>query len=216
MGFWEIFFITLLFPSFSRYLHRQRPTTLIPCAEEVAMKAYRVFPVILIAALFAGCPARSLHPLFTDQEAVYNPSLIGTWETDDETYTFEKLKEKNYQLVIRSKTESDSTIYVVWLGKVGSQWFLDSYPIVNSDEYHYLSTHVFTKMTLAGDTLRLASLEGDWLSKMIDQKKMKIAHVRRDSEVILTASTKELQQWIGTIAEYGEPFPNEDVFVRVE
>ncbi|MEW5800364.1 MAG: hypothetical protein AB1728_15300 [Bacteroidota bacterium] len=180
------------------------------------MKAIRFLSVIFITALFAGCPARSLHPLFTDQDAVFNPSLIGTWETDDETYTFDTLKEKNYQLVIRSKKENDSTIYVVWLGKIGSQWFLDSYPIVNSDEYHYVSTHVFTKMTLAGDTLRLASLEADWLSKMIDEKKMKIAHVRRASEVILTASTKELQQWLATIAGNSDAFPNEDLLVKIK
>ncbi len=180
------------------------------------MKAIRFLSVVLITALFGGCPARSLHPLFTDQEAVFNPSLIGTWETDDEAYTFEKLKEKNYQLVIRSKKENDSTIYVVWLGKIGSQWFLDSYPIVNSDEHHYMSVHLFTRMKLAGDTLRLASLEADWISKMIDEKKMKIAHVRRDNEIILTASTKELQQWMGTIAENSEAFPNENAFARMK
>lgn len=178
------------------------------------MNAFRFFSAVLIAVSFAGCPARSLHPLFTDQDAVFNPSLIGTWEVDDETYTFEKLKEKNYQLVIRSKNENDSAVYVVWLGRIGSQWYLDSYPIVNSDEHHYLSVHVFTRMKLDGDTLRLASLEADWISKMIDEKKTRIAHVRRDNEVILTASTKELQQWMGSIAENSEAFPDENAFSK--
>lgn len=180
------------------------------------MKVIRLLFIVLITALFAGCPARSIHPLFTDQDALFNPSLIGTWGTDDETYTFEKLKEKNYQLVIRSKKEYDSTAYVVWLGKIGSQWFLDSYPIVNSDEHHYLSVHVFTRMKLERDTLRLASLEADWISKMIDEKKMKISHVRRDNEIVLTASTKELQQWMGTIVDNSEAFPNEDAFVKIK
>lgn len=180
------------------------------------MKSIRFFFIVLIAALFAGCPARSIHPLFTDQDALFNPALIGTWGMDDETYTFEKLKEKNYQLVIRSKKESDSTAYVVWLGKIGSQWFLDSYPLVNSDEHHYMSVHVFTRMKMEGDTLRLASLEADWISKMIDEKKIKVAHVRRDNEVVLTASTKELQQWMGTIGTNNEAFPNEDAFARIK
>ncbi|MBI2428239.1 MAG: hypothetical protein HYV29_05485 [Ignavibacteriales bacterium] len=180
------------------------------------MKSFRIALVTVIAIVFAGCPVRSIFPLFTDQDAVLNPALIGTWEADDETYTFEKLKEKNYQLVIRSKKESDSTTYVVWLGKIGSHWFLDSYPIVNSDEHHYMSVHVFTRMKLEGDTLRLASLEADWISKMIDEKKIKITHVRRENEVILTASTKELQQLMGTIANNREAFPDENAFVRIK
>lgn len=180
------------------------------------MRSIRAILIILTTALFAGCPVRSVFPLFTEKDAVFNPSLIGTWESEDETYTFEKLQEKNYRLAIRPKKENDSALYVVWLGKIGARWFLDSYPIVNSEEYHYFSMHLFTRMDLNGDTLRIASLEADWLSKMIDEKKMQFTHVLRGNEVILTGSTTELQKLLATIGGTGEAFPNENVFIKTK
>lgn len=179
------------------------------------MKLHRFILLIAVTMLFAGCPARSFNPLFTDQDALFNTALIGSWESEGETYTFEKLKEKNYKLSIHSNTSTDSSLYVVQSGKIGSWWFLDSYPLANSDEHHYLSVHLITKMTIAGDTLRLASLEADWLAKMIGEKKLQIAHIKRDNEIILTASTKELQQLVATIGGNKEAFPNPGIFVRV-
>jgi hypothetical protein len=179
------------------------------------MKSIRVILFISVPFLFSGCPARSIHPLFTDKEAVFNTSLLGIWSNNEESYTFENLHEKNYRLVVRPKEENDSAVYTVLLGKIGEAWFLDSYPIVNSNEHHYLSAHVFTRMILQGDSLYMASLEADWLLKMITEKKIKVAHVRRENEIILTASTKNLQQFINTISTNNEAFPNQSVFVRM-
>jgi hypothetical protein len=179
------------------------------------MTLHRFILLTATTMLFAGCPARSINPLFTDQESLFNASLIGSWANEDEIYTFEKLKEKNYKLIIHSNTSNDSSLYVVQSGKIGSWWFLDSYPLTSSGEHHYLPVHLITKMTLAGDTLRLASLEADWLAKMISEKKLQIMHVKRNDEVILTASTKELQQLVATIGGNSEAFPNPGMFVRV-
>jgi len=180
------------------------------------MKAFRVALIIACTSFFVGCPARSIHPLFTDADAVFNSSLIGSWKSEGETYTFEKLKEKNYKLVIRSNSSNDSSLYVVLCGKIGSWWFLDSYPLTGSGEHHFLPVHMITKMTLIRDTLRLASLEADWLSKMIAEKKIHIQHVKRNDEIILTASTQELQNFITTIGGNEQAFPNPADFIRVK
>jgi hypothetical protein len=70
------------------------------------------------------------------------------------------------------------------------------------------------RLWLDGDTLRLAGLDGDWLGKMIDKKEITIAHLRRDGEVILTASTTELQQLVRRFAEDQEAFPDPEKYVR--
>ncbi|MCK9409616.1 MAG: hypothetical protein WCX28_03985 [Bacteriovoracaceae bacterium] len=178
------------------------------------MKPIRIIPLLLITALLSGCPARSLHPLFSERQAVLLASLIGTWENNEETYTFEPLQGNNYRLVIRPKDEKDSSVYSVLSGKIGSDWFLDSFPIVNSKEHHYLSMHVITKMTLNGDTLTLAMLESDWLLKAITEKKITVQHVKRENEIILTGSTEELRRFITLSGSEEEAFPDVSVFIR--
>ena len=178
------------------------------------MRSFRVILLVLFAALLAGCPARSIHPLFTEKDAVFNSALIGSWDNKDEIYTFEKLKESIYRLVIRSREENDSSVYSVMLGKIGQSWFFDSFPIVNSNEHHYMSVHVFTRMVLQGDSLTIATLEDDWLLKMIEEKKIKIGHIRRENEIILTASTKELQKLFAEIGTNNDAFPDQKTFAR--
>jgi len=178
------------------------------------MKPIRFIPLLILSLLISGCPARSLNPLFTEQQAILLPLLIGTWENMDEIYSFEPLPGNNYRLVIRSADEKDSSIYLVLSGKIGNTWYLDSYPIVNSQEHHYLSMHVVTQMVLNGDTLKLAMLEGDWLLKMDKEKKLKTPHVQRENEIILTGSTEELQQFIAFAGKDSDAFPDVGIFVR--
>jgi len=179
------------------------------------MKKFCLLVVLSCAFISLGCPVRSLNSLFTEKEFSFNPSLVGAWKSHEETYEFRPSTEKSYQLVVASESEPDSFSYTVLLGKIGTNWFLDSYPLTNSDEYHYLSTHIFSRIKLQGDTLRLAILEGEWLSKMIEKKEVKIPHVRRESDIILSASSKELQALFLKYGGNNEAFPIESAFIRL-
>lgn len=179
------------------------------------MKNLRTVGIGVLVFIFMGCPARSIHPLFGEKDVTLNPSLLGTWTTSDESYTFSPSADRSMRAVIRSLTSEDSAVYTTLAGTIGNQWYLDSYPYVNADEHHFLSVHVFTKMTLSGDTLTLASFENDWLEKQIDEKKISVTHIRRGSEIILTASTKELQSLIRTAGGNNDAFPNSTKYVRV-
>lgn len=180
------------------------------------MSHLRMFLTVILMILFAGCPARSLHPLFTDTDVVFDPVLLGTWISDDDSYTFSPSPDKSYRMVIHSLTSDDSSVYTVQAGTIGRHRYLDSYPYVNADEYHYLSVHVFTLMRLAGDTMTLASFENDWLEKQIDAKKISIPHVKRGQETVLTASTKELQEMFRSIDGDSLAFPHRTSYTRVQ
>jgi hypothetical protein len=184
--------------------------------KDPTMKPFGNALLFLATFFFMGCPARSIHPLFTEQNAVLLASLVGTWENNDETYTFESFQGNNYRLVVRPKSENDSAVFLVLSGKIGTHWFLDSYPIVNSSEHHFLSTHIFTKMSLNDDSLSLSTLEADWLLKMSNAKKLKVPHVKRENEIILTGTTGELRQWIATAGANPEAFPEMSTFHRVQ
>jgi len=183
--------------------------------ERIRMKNLSRIGTGILVFIFLGCPARSIHPLFSENDVTLNPALIGTWSSNDDTYAFTLTSDRTMKTVIRSLTSQDSAVYTTLAGTIGNQWYLDSYPYVNSDEHHYLSVHVFTKMTIAGDTLTLASFNNDWLEKQISEKKISVAHIRRGSEIILTASTKELQSMIRAVGGKNDAFPNSTNYVRV-
>lgn len=180
------------------------------------MYRMRTILIIVITVMFAGCPARSIHPLFHDTDVQFDPALVGTWISGDDTYTFSPSSDKAYRTVIRSLTADDSSVYTVLAGAIGRHRYLDSYPYVDADEHHYLSVHVFTLMKLIGDTLVMASFENDWLEKQLEAKTISIPHIKRGEEIILTATTKELQKMFRTIDGNSLAFPNRTVYTRMK
>jgi hypothetical protein len=184
------------------------------------MNRIRYLAAAGISILLMGCPARSLFPLFTNDDTVFNPILIGTWvdHKNGDTFSFQKSGEKNYQVILREqmgKGKVNSEAYTVLLGQIDKFWFIDSYPTVkNGSAHHSVSAHILSRIWIDQDTLRMASLEDDWLKAMIDADKIDIAHVRRGDDIILTATTDELQTFAAIFAEDNNAFPNQGVLVR--
>ncbi len=177
--------------------------------------------ILGLAVLFAGCPVRSLQPLFTDKDTAFNPLILGTWVNKGDVYTFRQAGEKNYEVVVRPDTSSnegmDSVMYAVQLGKLGNSWFLDSFLAGDPGDFHLLSMHIISKIEFqSADSFSVSSLESDWLKKKIDDGSLTIAHVKRDGDVILTATTEELQQLVTRYADDSGAFPNPGEFVRVK
>lgn len=164
-----------------------------------------------IALLLAGC-VQSLHPLFTDQNLVFEPALVGTWAEEDSKniWIFLKSGEKAYELVYTEK--GTPAKFSARLGRLGKSLFLDlipQMPDIRNDlqQAHLLPTHTFSKVWMEGDTLRLAMLDHDWLKRMIDSRKLKIGHERLGNQVVLTAPTKKLQEFVAKYSEDGKAFP---------
>ena len=179
------------------------------------MKAISYGAAIAMSILLTGCPTRSLFPLFSEKDVKFKPELIGTWslEQDGSTLSFEKSSEKSYTVVFKDKKEE---VYHVQMGRLGKFWFLDSSPAKDESDYHMIPTHIISKIKLDGDTLQISFLESDRLRDLIDAHKLNVAHVHRNNEIILTASTGELQDLVLRLADDEEAFPKPDSFVRVK
>lgn len=190
---------------------------------------------IFIAAIMVIVPGclRSLHPLYTEKDLVFDGKLLGTWVEKDgkATWTFEKGGEKRYELVYYQRdyrregtpekvVSGDTARFSVHLVKLGRYYFLDIVPgklNVKNDLLmtHLVAAHTFSRVWLGADTLRMAMFDQDWVKKMIDSKKLKIQHERLDEEqVILTAPTKAIQKLVVTYAENKEAFPGPSELVR--
>ncbi|MCX7824007.1 MAG: hypothetical protein N2689_00425, partial [Verrucomicrobiae bacterium] len=61
---------------------------------------------------------------------------------------------------------------------------------------HMLPVHLFTKISLEGDTLRYATLKFDWVKQLRVDKKLAVRHEVQEDMTILTASTEELQDFL--------------------
>ncbi len=180
------------------------------------MKAISYGAAITMAILFIGCPTRSLFPLFSEKNVEFKPELIGTWslEQDGSTLSFAKSGKKSYTVVFKDKKEEK--VYQVQMGRLGKFRFLDSFPAKDKSDYHMIPTHIISKIKLDGDTLQISFLESDRLRDPIDAHKLNVAHVRRNNEIILTASTGELQDLVIRLADDVEAFPKPDAFIRVK
>ncbi len=180
------------------------------------MKTMKNLLAIVLALFLMGCPARSLFPLFTEKNLVFNPGLVGAWIDKDkkETYFFQKTEGKNYIVIVCH--DEDTTQYITQLGQIGKLWFLDSYPSEDPTNYQFIPTHIISKMWLNGDTLRFASLESDHLKKLIEKENLKISHTFLKEDVLLTASTDELQQLVLQLAQDDRAFPNPTKLIRVK
>jgi hypothetical protein len=174
------------------------------------MKPRKTFIISATVFIFVlgmmGCFVLSVHPLYFEKDLVFESDLVGTWgpkehEKDlSELWIFKRSGEKSYQLIVRVKDEGEG-LFEAHLLKLGKHLFLDLYPEepeTGSEFYnmHVIPAHSFIRVSLEGHVLRLGFFDLEWLKKNIEENKVSIKHERRDDLIVLTASTKELQEFV--------------------
>jgi hypothetical protein len=170
-------------------------------------KTYVMGVFILFFVLgMTGCFVLSVHPLYFEKDLIFESGLVGTWgekaheEDLAELWIFQKSGDKSYRLTIKLKDEGEG-IFEAHLLKLGEHLFLDLFPEepeTGSEFYnmHVIPAHSFIRVSLEGHVLRMGFFDLDWLQKNIEENKVSIKHERRDDMIVLTASTKELQEFV--------------------
>jgi len=174
-----------------------------------------VTAAVMLCLVLSTCgPVPSLHPLYTQSDLVFEPALLGTWTSNNgqerNTLTFERQGDRGYKTVFTEK--STSTGLAIHLVRLGAYSFFDVYPARRMDGGLAVSTHFFCKVLIERDSLRLAYLDETWLQNKLKDGSVKLAHEFVDSDLVLTASTKDLQQFVMRHAEDEEAFPDPGVF----
>jgi hypothetical protein len=155
-----------------------------------------------LALILGGC-VPSVHPLFTENEQISDANIVGIWYTTDsnDTWVF-KPQEKGYEGIYIENNKNMSS-FDVKIGKLGKYMFLDVYPqkanLADNDFYKSLLVyaHTFLKMELTKDSLKLSVMSPDSIDKLLKSDPNIIKHERvEDGKVVLTASTKELQDFM--------------------
>ncbi|GMV90273.1 MAG: hypothetical protein AMXMBFR82_00510 [Candidatus Hydrogenedentota bacterium] len=166
--------------------------------------------LIAVLLLSASCIPLSLHPLYTDEDLVYDPGLEGAWGEEGEQWIFEKADEKEYKLTIKDNDES--FIFSAHLVQLKEYRFLD----MQASEVAGLSdffggflvpAHGIFQIEREGDTFRLRTMDYEWLEDRLEKGRLWVAHEELDDWFVFTADTKRMQRfflkWVDHEDAYG-------------
>lgn len=172
-----------------------------------------LFLISILACLpLIACPSYSLHPLYTDQDAVAEPALEGTWVSPDPgdkgEMTFKKVSDYEYSLAIVDPDIKASQTYKVHLVHLGGQLFMDLVfddqtvdGVKQDDPIGVLATHVILKLKTSGDDLAYATLEDDAIKKPNPTGGAPLDYLGTDEGLLVTAPTDALRRYISAHTE---------------
>jgi hypothetical protein len=186
----------------------------------------RLFPIGLIAALLcvlAGCePQKSLFPLATDEDKVFESQLLGEWKIWTGTelksgekpgfITFSKDNDPyTYDVKIPNFGDDGSTTLTsrAKLAKLGDLLFVD-FEAPDLDKlprfpYPAVESHVFGKLSLEKDKARIDFLSDVWVQDNLKAGKLLLAFVPLQGAV-LSASTADLRRFAVDHADDAKAF----------
>jgi len=173
----------------------------------------RILCLIAVICLIAmGC-VPSLHPLYTSEDVVFDPALVGTWidEDQNETWDFSRDGDHAYTLQYTDEHGHPGT-FDVRLVQLDTLRFLDLFPVrpdtgVNDFyQLHLIGAHTFAHVRQIGPTLELATLDTDKLEALLKTQPNAIRCDTVDDAIILTAPTDELRLFLPAHVT------NEDIF----
>ena len=185
------------------------------------MKLWLLPLVIFACFLLVGCPSYSLHPLYTDQDAVVVPALEGTWidpssdpkeKTTFQT-TFQKSGDHGYTMIVDEAGTKLIQTYDIRLIRLGNQLFMDlawSDQTLNGANLDppigAFIAHEILKVEISEDDLAYATLEDDAIKKQGRATGENLLEYRTSDNgaLLVTASTDGLRRYVA--AHAGDAF----------
>jgi len=156
----------------------------------------------LLAVMLGGCVLPSLHPLYTDEELIFEEKLIGKWSDGNDIWEFREGEGENYQMRVLDGEWKEGQ-FVAHLVKLGDMFFLDIFPDgVTLGEpqafygFHILPVHTFMKVEQIEPKLQLRAMDYDKVSEMLEEDPNLLKHEVVEDRIVLTASTEQLQEFI--------------------
>jgi len=172
------------------------------------MKVTKILIVLVAFLLPTGCFPElisSLNPIYTEDEIVFEPGILGTWKGEDFSWLFEERDGESYRL---TEPDGDCGAFETRLCRIGNHLFMDLYPEKPhpGEDLFMIPTHTFVKITIEGDTMRVSFLMEEPEQGVLQTGKIKAPHVIVEGRPILTGSTRELRAMLLAHASDAEVF----------
>jgi hypothetical protein len=183
---------------------------------ETVMKSVGTLLILIWSLMLMSC-VQSLNPLYTEQDLIYDNSLVGVWidmETG-ETWAFSNGGKLEYKL-LHTEEDGRSGEFSARLVKIEDKTFLDIVPVKTgfpqSDFYqsHFLMTHTFMHVETKESTVQISVLESRWLKDLLAENPEAINHEKINGEIVLSSSPKDMQKFLlanlNTREAFSKPF----------
>jgi len=175
----------------------------------------------LLVFLASGCLIKSLHPFYTEKDLVFRKELPGNWLAQDSSlwnisqrmrfdgFLQPEKGDNAYNILMTDEKGTGS--FIAHLFRLDGSLYLDFYPdevqVSNSlASYHLIPAHTLAKVEVSADEIVIRWYNEEWLLELFNQNKVRIPHERipydlddqnpDNYQVILTASTEELQKFL--------------------
>jgi hypothetical protein len=188
------------------------------------MKTKKVVFYLLAVALGGCLPLSSLHPLYTDEQLIFEEKLVGKWSgtNDRNIWEFRQNGEKAYKL--RILEEGKEGLFEAHLVQLEDMMFLDIFPddatLDNVQDFykiHILPMHTFAKIEQMDPNLVLQIMDLDKVREILKSDPNLMKHEVLDgNNIILTAATQDLQKFVIEYAGTEGVFGGARVFSRCE
>lgn len=190
--------------------------------------------LLLVVFLFQGCIIHSLYPLYTAETIFLDKNIEGFWTSPSSKgdadcpkgLLFEKAQDKNFYYLTTCEDGVSSKLET-HLVKIGKYTYLDMYPErdhprekgkenkVGFSDFHLIATHSFARVTVNEKKLTMESFKTEWLEDLFKQRKIRIKHeVIKDDEILLTASSKDLQKFVLKYEEEKKAYKDGDEYIK--
>jgi len=189
----------------------------------------------MFAAIMSGCvPVLSLHPLYTEKDVISDKKLYGTWVSDSNdsktTWEFKRTDEpKNAYKLIFTDEEEKKGSFVAHLVKLQDKLFLDIFPSElpwdpkdpNKMDWPYNSlflipAHTFVKVDAIEPKLKLRLTLESKMEELLKENPGAAEHTSVGDRLVLTGSTKKLQEFILKYADDQRVFTDPVILSRKE
>jgi hypothetical protein len=202
------------------------------------MKTKNILLTGLMIFFITGCFVKSLHPFYRENELLFKKELLGTWVGNDssvwqieqgmKTTGLFKPRVPESAYIITYTDKQGTARFSVHLFKLGNRLFLDFYPeeVESSNDLmasHLVPMHTVARVNLTTDRMVINWFNEEWLIGLFRQNKIRIAHEKipyesgKDGDdnfqVILTASTEDLQKFMLKYSEDPNAIKNDYTFV---
>jgi len=207
------------------------------------MKKIALTTAFAFLVIFLSSCLTTLHPIFTKKDLAYDSRLIGTWNIEREGNkerviitnlatenslelpgNISDIKEKGYLISYQHEHSEDPERFIAFLARIGKYLYFDYYPAYKKedqklDEFagaHWVKMHTSYRVVILNDgSFELSQLDGSYVNNLIDQKKIRINHEKGvDDNIVITASTSELQQYLIKYSDEPEAYDSKKTIFK--
>lgn len=119
-------------------------------------------------------------------------------------------------LYLLQKQGGENELFLAGLLQINGSYYFDLYQLYFDTEQFRFPVHIFMKASIRQDELELHYFDASWLQELIANRQVRIKHeVNRDGNVLLTASTLDLQRFVEKYGDIDEAYRDNDVMQRI-